>query len=245
MIIKAIIPCRFKSVRLPGKPLKLIDGKPMFWHVYNQSLKSKLISEVIIATDDTRIVRSCNSFGIKSIMTNRKHKTGSDRIAECVNKVKADIYVNIQGDEPLINPSTIDKVINCLIRNFKNDQVVCSNAYIKIDSQKELINPNIVKAIINRVNNNAVYFSRYPAPYNFKGINSKYYKQIGLYAFKKEALKIFKTNKMGYLEKMESVELLRILENDFKIKMVKVSKYSKSVDTIDDLKYIKKLIEKK
>ena len=122
--------------------------------------------------------------------------------------------------------------------------MVCSNAYLKINSQKELINPNIVKAIINRINNNAVYFSRYPAPYNFKNINSEYYKQIGLYAFKKKALNIFRKNKMGYLEKMESVELLRILENDYKIKMVKVTKYSKSVDTIDDLNYVKKLIEK-
>ena len=132
MKIIGIIPARYKSTRLPGKPLADILGKPMIWHVYHQAIKSKLLDKVYVATDDDRIEEVCNSFDIEVIMTSDAHKTGTDRLSECSLKIDADIYVNIQGDEPMIHPDAIDSVIQVILKE-KNEKVLSIGAFELID----------------------------------------------------------------------------------------------------------------
>ena len=239
MKIIAIIPCRYQSKRFPGKSLALINKYPMMWHVYNQTLKSRYIQNTYIATDDKRIYKKCQELSLNYILTKKTHLNGTDRIAECAKKIYADIYVNVQGDEPLIDPKTIDKVVKNLIYN-KNNKVLATNAYHVITNKKDIEDKNVVKTIIDK-NNNALAFSRNAIPFSINK-NHKYYRQIGLYAFTKKGINLFSKLKSGILEKNETVEMYRITENGFLVNMVKVNKSSKSVDTKNDLRIIKKLM---
>lgn len=236
MKIVAIIPCRLNSKRLRHKLIRKILKKPLFYYTYKQSLKSTLIDEHYVAADDELIIKECKELKIDYFKTSKRHKTGSDRIAECIKKIKADVYVNIQGDEPLIDARTIDKVILGLI---KSKNCFASTAYTKITKKREIENKNIVKIIMNNFDE-AVYLSRNKIPYK----NNEFQKHIGLYAYKKKALDVFREKKQGKLEISESIELLRLLENNFKIKCIKTLKHYRSVDTIDDYRYVKKLILK-
>ncbi len=220
--------------------IRKISGKPLFYFTYNQSKKSKLISNHFVATDDDLIINECKKLNVNYIKTSKKHKTGTDRIAECLKKIDADIYVNIQGDEPMVNPRSIDKVINCLKNNTDNS---ASTAYAEINTEKELINKNVVKIVVNS-SNDAVYLSRSKIPFNYNNnVNLKFFKHLGLYAFKKDALEAYKKNKQGILEQNESIELLRLLENNYKVKCVKIKNHLRSVDTLEDFKFIKRLIQ--
>ena len=240
MKIIGIIPARFNSSRLPGKPLADIHGKPMIWHVYQQAMKSELLNELYVATDDERIKEACHGFGMKVIMTSDKHRTGSDRLSECASKVDADFYVNIQGDEPMIDPAAIDMVAKEIIAGH-DESIVSSGAYMLIDDPSDIIDSNVVKVIISK-SGLALAYSRSPIPYPKDG-RAKYYKQLGLYAFTKNGLKAFSDNTPSRLESTEGVELFRLLENNFCTKMVEVLHTSVSVDTARDLIRVRLLMK--
>lgn len=242
MKVAGIIPARYASTRLPGKPLILIHGKPMIQKVYEQAKKSRLITRVIVATDDKRIFDCVKEFGGEVMMTSEKHQSGTDRLSEVAKKINCDIVVNIQGDEPFIDPKNIDLAIEPVLKDKKLD---ISTLAIKIKNSDELTDINKVKVVIDR-NNYALYFSRNLIPFDmaqksskeFKMGNNKFYKHIGLYVYRKNYLLKIPKMKTGYLESMEKLEQLRILENGDKIKVMLTKKDSESVDTSEDLKKI-------
>lgn len=237
MKVVGIIPARFDSVRLPGKPLMMINGKSMIQRVYEQSLKSKLIRKVVIATDDKRIFDEVINFGGYCIMTSSRHQSGTDRICEAAKKTSCDVVVNIQGDEPFIDPDNIDKAIAPLLSETKLN---VSTLAIRIKRREEINDPNKVKVVFD-MRGNALYFSRsvIPFPMNKTG-TAYYYKHIGLYVFRKKFLMKFSDLKKSKLEKTEKLEQLRILENGERIRVVMTNTDSVSVDTIDDLKKLNK-----
>lgn len=242
MKIAGIIPARYASTRFPGKPLADINGKPMIQHVYENASKSKLLNEVIVATDDKRVFNTVEEFGGKAVMTSRRNKSGTDRIGEIArwrnSEINiAEIIVNIQGDEPFINYKNIDKAIEPLI---KDKSVNVSTLCYRINSKAEIQNPNIVKVVFNE-NNFALYFSRSVVPYNRDNSkNIRYFKHIGLYVYRKDyLLKLIKL-KPTKLETAEKLEQLRILETGERIKVIETKIDSHSVDTREDLKKIKR-----
>jgi 3-deoxy-manno-octulosonate cytidylyltransferase (CMP-KDO synthetase) len=220
-----IIPARWSSTRLPGKPLIKIRDKPMIWWVYQNASKSKVLNEVIVATDDKRIFNTVVQFWGAAVMTSPKHLSGTDRVGEAVENKPADIVVNIQGDEPFLDSKNIDKAVNTLLKD-KNADV--STLACKISNRGELKDPNVVKVTFDK-NKYATDFSRN---------NPSNYKHIGLYAYRKNYLMKFIKMKQSNREKTEKLEQLRILENGGKIKVAITRKGSISVDTKADLKKI-------
>jgi 3-deoxy-manno-octulosonate cytidylyltransferase (CMP-KDO synthetase) len=235
--VLGVIPARYSSTRFPGKALADINGKPMIQWCYESSLKSKLIDKLIVATDDKRIFNAVKKFGGEVVMTSKKHRSGTDRIAEAARKFKCDIVVNIQGDEPFIDYRTIDKAIDALKKD-KSSQV--STVAKKITDKKEIRNPNNVKVVFDD-DFNALYFSRSVIPFDRDGKGkTNYYRHYGLYVYRKDyLLKITKLPESP-LEKTEKLEQLRVLENGGKIKIVLTNIDSFSIDTPEDLKGIKK-----
>ncbi|MAG69621.1 MAG: 3-deoxy-manno-octulosonate cytidylyltransferase [Acidobacteria bacterium] len=239
MKVIGVIPCRYKSSRFQGKPIAMICGKPMLWHVWNQAKKTKYVDKLIVATDDNRIYDVCYQYGIESIMTSEDHKTGTDRVAEVAERIGGDVFVNIQGDEPMIDPSGIDVVVAKIINN---DEESIANAFALIENKSDLINGNVVKVITSNTNY-AIAYSRSPIPYP-KESNPTYKRQIGLYAIKRESILEFPLLNRGYLELSESIEMLRYLENGYKIKMVEVSdNNSIPVDVPDDIMRVESLMK--
>ncbi len=240
--ILGIIPARMASTRLHGKPLADINGKPMIQHVYEQAKKSKLINELIVAADDKKIVDAVIRFGGKAILTSKKHKSGTDRICEVIEKIHCDIAVNIQGDEPMIAPSNIDTAISPMIQDSSID---ISTLAIQIKNKKEISNPNNVKVVFGN-QMRALYFSRSIIPFDRDGQHKiKYYKHIGLYVYRPDVLKKFRNLTQTRLEKSEKLEQLRFLENGFNIIVSLTNKNSIGVDTPEDLEKIKKILKKK
>ena len=240
MKIIGIIPARYASTRLPGKPLVKINGKTMIQHVYESAMKSKLLSRIIVATDDKRIEKAVNAFWGEVIMTSSKHKSGTDRIGEVVQKLKNeisnnDIIVNIQGDVPFIDARNIDKTIAPLIKDKKIQAATLAR---KIDDIREMNDPNTVKVYFDK-EKFALDFSRIIKPYNKKG-KANYYKHIGLYVFRKEYLMKFIKMNPSKRELKEKLEQLRILDNGDDIKVILTRLDSQSVDTKEDLTKLKK-----
>lgn len=245
MNVIGIIPSRFSSTRLPGKPLIDIKGKTMIQRVYEQAKKSKFIEKVIVATDDKRIFDCVLNFGGEAVMTSLKHKTGTDRIYEAASKIKCKIVVNIQGDEPFINPAGIDKAIKPLL---EDKRINVSTLAVRIKKYSELEDKNKVKLVLDK-ENFALYFSRNIIPYSMNknlkfseritGI--KYYKHIGLYVFRKNYLKKFVNTDKSMLESAENLEQLRMLENGERIKVLLVQTDFHSIDTNRDLELAKRL----
>jgi len=242
MKVLGVIPARYKSTRLPGKPLIKIDGISIIERVYERASQAKKIDDVIVATDDKRIYNVVKRFGGNAIMTSKKHCSGTDRIAEVAQKSGYDIIVNIQGDEPFIAPSNIDKIISPLINDT---DIKVSTLAIRFKDIYEIMDINKVKVVMDK-NNYALYFSRSIIPFNrneaLAELNlkkTKYYKHIGLYAYRKKFLIDFSNMKISELEDSEKLEQLRILENGFKIKMVLTKIESHSIDTLQDLEKIK------
>jgi 3-deoxy-manno-octulosonate cytidylyltransferase (CMP-KDO synthetase) len=239
MKIIGVIPCRYQSSRFPGKPLALIGNKPMMWHVYQRALESGILDEVYIATDDERIVAVANEYNLNTVMTSDKHETGTDRVAEVADKVDADYYVNIQGDEPFIDPKTIKKVAQAMIDC--NDPTVQSvNTCTLMQEAMNVGDENIVKVIMGS-DKRLLALSRYPIPYSMKS-TAKHYKHLGLYAFKRGGLQVFNENTPGDIERTESIEMYRLLENGYNIQMVETGDASISVDTPSDLKRIQEYL---
>lgn len=241
MKILGIIPARYDSSRFPGKPLEMINGKPMIQRVYEQALKAGSLSDLVIATDDNRIVEAANKFGGKAVLTSKDHSSGTERCQEVVEKLKAsgfqfDVVVNIQGDEPYIKPEQIDAVIEC----FSEKDVQIATLSKEIKTNDELFNPNVNKVIVNQ-NQEAIYFSRHPIPY-LKNIEKDswlehhdYFKHIGIYAYRSFILEEITKLKPSSLEIAESLEQLRWLENGYRIKVLETIHDSIAVDVPEDL----------
>ncbi len=239
-MIVGIIPARFASTRLMGKPLADIGGKPMIQHTYESSKTSKLLHEVIIATDDARVAEVSRNFGAKVFLTPKDIATGSDRIAYVAEQLPgAEIIVNIQGDEPFIQGIMIDQAIEPLLFDLS---VNVSTLAKKIETVEELKSPSVTKVVFD-YNNFALYFSRSPIPF-VRDARTMYervskadiYKHIGLYVYRRDSLLKFTSLEPTDLEQIEKLEQLRMLENGFKIKVVVTPYENLAVDTPDDLK---------
>lgn len=233
-----IIPARLASTRLPNKPLAIIEGKTMIQRVYEQALKANL-GEVIIATDGEKIANEIKKFGGKYILTNPDLQSGTDRIYSAYKLLKEDfdIIVNVQGDLPNIDPNVIKECVNLALENDCDIATVAS----KISDISEINNPNVVKIALAQ-NGLALYFSRSPIPFS-KNINDDYFHHIGIYAYKKNALEKFINLTPSPLEKRESLEQLRALENGIKIAVKIVNAHPLSVDTKEDLDKVINLIK--
>lgn len=243
MNVLAIIPARYASSRFPGKPLIDIKGTSMIQRVYEQATKAASLQKVVIATDDQRIVDHATSFGAEVIMTSEMHETGTDRCAEAYSSQKGefDIVLNIQGDEPFIEPEQIDLLINFFAENFKEFDVATLNK--KIEDIDVLLNPSIIK-VVKGINNKALYFSRSPIPF-VRGVNQAewlqhqvFYKHIGLYAFKANQLELLSSLDKSSLEISERLEQLRWMQNGYSIGIVETNKETISIDTPEDLKKV-------
>jgi len=247
--ISAVIPARYGSTRFEGKPLADILGKPMIQYVYEGVRQSKLIDEVIVATDDQRILEAVKSFGGKAVITSPAHFTGTDRVAEVARKLKSEIIVNVQGDEPLIRGTIIDNAIRPLITD---ETVPMSTLITRIEEVKDWLNPHIVKVVVDQ-KNFALYFSRSPIPFprdlNIGRLEShpfgtdrplpkKVFKHIGVYVFRRQFLLRFSKMKPTPLEKLEKLEQLRALENGYSIKVTPVDYEPICVDTPEDLQKV-------
>lgn len=248
MNIIAIIPARYASTRLPAKPLLDICGQSMIRRVFEKTKQSTLITDCIIATDDARIADEARSFGGIAVMTPAEIRSGSDRIAFAARTLNADIIVNVQGDEPLIDPQLIDETINALINN---PDAAVSTAVRQTSSHQEIFNPNVVKAVLDK-NNRALYFSRSAIPFvrdaknDHAWINGTiFYKHFGLYVYRADFLQRFAALPPSPLEQSEKLEQLRILENGFTIQCVVTQYESFPVDTVDDLESVRRKIKSK
>ncbi len=239
MKIVGVIPARFRSSRFPGKPLAEICGRPLVWWVYKQAVKVKELGKVYVATDDGRIALACKKLSIPYVMTSGRHPTGTDRVAEVARKVKADIYVNIQGDEPLLKPAMIKSAIRPLLKGKPGFGV--TNLMSEIRNPREITSPTVPKVAVN-LDGDAVFLSRAPIPFPKRGGAARYYKQVCVYGFRRKALLAFGRLPRGASELIEDIELLRFIENGIKVRMIEVKSGSMAVDTPEDLEAVKKII---
>jgi 3-deoxy-manno-octulosonate cytidylyltransferase (CMP-KDO synthetase) len=241
--IVGIIPARYASTRFPGKPLALIAGKPLIQRVVEQCKKAKSLSEIIVATDDERIYNAAKAF-CRVEMTSANHPSGSDRIAEAARKISCDGVVNIQGDEPMIEPAVIDSVARAL------ENCNMSTAATRIKDTAELLNPNIVKTVVNATGR-ALYFSRRTIPYLRESATNSpgeqlgafpFLKHLGIYGYQRETLLRLVTFPVSPLENAEKLEQLRALENGIEIAVVQVDYDSVGVDAPEDVAKVEKLL---
>ncbi len=233
-----VIPARYASTRLPGKPLKDICGKPMICRVFERAKLAKKISDVIVATDDERIFQAVEENSGRAVMTRADHKTGTDRLAEVAEKFPdVDVVINVQGDEPLIEGSLIDE----LVTEFeKDEQLQMATVATELREESDMKNPNNVKVVTDK-NNDALYFSRSLIPYPRNSGKSKVYKHIGIYAYRREFLLNYSKTEPTALEQTESLEQLRALENGYKIRVIKSDCKFIGVDTPEDLELVNKI----
>jgi 3-deoxy-manno-octulosonate cytidylyltransferase (CMP-KDO synthetase) len=237
-----VIPARYESTRLPGKPLVPLAGKPMVQHVYERAKRAQTVHRVVVATDDQRIVDAVKAFGGEARMTRADHRTGTERIAEVAAHEKGDIFVNVQGDEPLIDPVAIDTAVAALL-----EEPVAQIATVATPIRRagDIMDPNIVKTVLD-FDSNGMYFSRAPIPWvrdTQQKIHVSYWKHLGLYVFQRDALLEYPTLPQGELEKIEQLEQLRWLENGWKIRVVEVEHDAVSVDVPEDVARVEKLLK--
>lgn len=238
MKVFAVIPARYAASRFPGKLMQMLGNKTVIAHTYENTLKTGLFNEVWVATDSEIIQREVTSFGGSVVMSKRLHESGSDRIAEAIENLDLDIVVNVQGDEPFIQKEPLEKLINA----FKDPGVRVGSLMQRIAEPIDIDNPNIVKVVVDN-DQNALYFSRSPIPYNRnRETEVSYFRHIGVYAFRKETLMEFTKWPMGKLENAEKLEQLRYLENGITLRMIETSFTGIGIDTPEDLEKAKKLI---
>ncbi len=238
--ILGVIPARYGSSRFPGKPLADIHGKPMIWWVYKQAEKSKLLTDIVIATEDDRIAEACKTLGLACIMTSKSHPTGTDRVAEVAKKIPADLYINVQGDEPLIDPRVIDLAVKPMI---DDPSIRVLNLMSEIVHMHELVSSTVPNVVTNHAGE-AIFYSRLPIPYP-KNAGVRYMKQVCVYGFKPEALLAFSSLPTGAIEQYEEIELLRFIENRIPIRMIEVVSDNIAVDTPSDLKLVREIMATK
>jgi 3-deoxy-manno-octulosonate cytidylyltransferase (CMP-KDO synthetase) len=236
-----VIPSRFGAQRFPGKPLALIAGVPMIVRVVRQAKKAKRLSEVWVATDDRRIAEAVKKAGATAVMTPASLKSGTDRIAYAVRNQKADIVVNIQGDEPVMAPQAIDATVEVL---QKDHRVLMSTVVIPLADKKEWLDPNVVKAVLGS-KGDVLYFSRAPIPYPRDGGMPKAYKHMGLYGYRPAWLQLMATLKPTPLELTEKLEQLRAMENGVMIRAAVRKVESIAVDVPADVKKVEQFLKKK
>ena len=232
MKIIGVIPARYESTRFPGKPLADICGKPMIWW------------EVYVATDSKKIESVCKNFGMNCILTSEHHPTGTDRVGEVAEKIPAELYVNIQGDEPLIEPKTIKAAIEPF---YRDETLQTVNLMTRINNPVDLINFTVPKVIAS--NGRGIYLTRTACPYPKGNLNFTYYKQVCVYVFKPDALKFFcdygKKYGKSTLESIEDIEILRLIENGYPVKYVEVNSDTIAVDTPKDLQRVRDFLKGK
>lgn len=239
-----VIPARYGATRFEGKLLKDLCGKPVIQHVYERAKKAKLLDDLIVAADDERIVRAVEDFGGKVVFTSKTHSTGTDRLTEVVNQIDVKTIVNIQGDEPLIQPLLIDDLVRAM-QDPDEPGTVMATVVKKSRSPEEFKSHDVVKCVVDQ-KGYAMYFSRSPIPALLKpeADKSYFYKHIGIYAYNKDFLFTFKKLSKSYLEKNEKLEQLRALEAGYRIKVIETPYETVGVDTPGDLELAKKMLEK-
>ena len=236
-----IIPARYQSSRLPGKPLVDICGKPMIWWVYQEALRVREIDEIFVATDDDRISRVCGSYGMKVLMTSSNHRTHIERIHEASNMVEADYFVVICGDEPLIKAEAISHVIP----NKNPDGKMFVKALMRhFSDPAETIDPGNIKIVTNN-QDECIYLSRTPIPYPYKTVQFKYKKIVGIECYDKRALDYFVSKEPGELERIEDITLLRFVEHGYSIQFKLIHSDSISVDTEKDLEKVRAIMSQR
>jgi 3-deoxy-manno-octulosonate cytidylyltransferase (CMP-KDO synthetase) len=242
MNILAVIPARYASTRLPGKPLVSIAGKPMIERVWERARQASRVSRVIVATDDERIAKAVKSFGGEAVLTRADHRSGTERVAEvAVAHPDAEILVNVQGDMPLIEPAAIDAAIEAV---RSEEEVKLGTLAVPISNPGEIMDPNVVKTVLD-FDGNALYFSRAPIPWvrDREGpVHAKHLKHIGLYVFRRDALLEFATFPQGDLERIEQLEQLRWLENGYRIRVEETEYKTVEVDTPEDVKRVEQFL---
>ena len=239
MKIIGVIPARYRSSRFPGKPLVSICGKPMIYWVYQQAMKVKEFDEVYIATDDERIKTACDEHNMNVIMTSENHKTGSDRVAEVATKVEGDLFVNVQGDEPVINPEMIRQVISI----FLEDESVYFGSLKKEITDPEEINATSTVKVVTDDNGDAMYFSRSVIPSNCKDGNlARIFRHVGIYAYKRDFLKTFSEMEQTELELGEGIEPLRAMQKGYKMRLKETEYSSIGVDLPEHVAKVERLI---
>jgi len=238
--ILGVIPARFSSTRFPGKVLALIAGKTMLQHVYERAARSTYLTSILIATDDDRVYSAAKNFGARVRMTRSDHLSGTDRVAEAASAVDAEIVVNIQGDEPLIDPAAIDAAILPMVHE---PELVMGTLKKRIEDAREITDPNVVKVVTNHAGD-AIYFSRCAIPFEReKSVNTPYFKHIGLYVYQRYFLLAYSALPVGPLEAAERLEQLRALENGLRIRVVETEYESLGVDTPEDLERVTRLFD--
>jgi len=240
----AVIPARYAATRLPGKPLVSLAGKPMIQRVWERTRQAKRITRTIIATDDERILKAAAAFGAEAVMTRSEHRSGSERVAEvALHKTGEgeEIFVNVQGDEPLVEPDAIDTLVEAI---ESEEGVAVATLMVPITKPADIMDPNIVKVVLD-FDGNALYFSRAPIPWvrdREAPVHVQHMKHLGLYAFRRGALLDFPTLPLGDLERIEQLEQLRWMENGYKIRVAETHYDSVSVDVPEDVARVEQLL---
>jgi len=238
--VAVVIPARYASTRLPAKPLLPIAGKPLVQHVWERCLRAKGIEKVIVATDDMRIAEAAFGFGAEVAMTSAKHRSGTDRVAEVAKKLRGFTHiVNVQGDEPLIDPAIVTKLAVAMAKDKTIEMITCANPF---GSGDDVTNPNMVKVVLDR-QGNGLYFSRSPIPFvRNDGLTPTFYRHQGIYGYSVKFLLQFVKWKPGLLEQAESLEQLRALENGARIRVILAKKAAVGVDTPEDVAVVEPLL---
>jgi 3-deoxy-manno-octulosonate cytidylyltransferase (CMP-KDO synthetase) len=240
-VVLIVIPARYASVRFPGKPLAEILGKPMIQHVFEGSARARHASRVIVATEDERIKTAVEAAGGEAILTRADHRTGTDRVAEVAAHVPAQIYINVQGDEPLIDAETIDAVAAAML---EDESIQLATPCSAITQKNDIMDPNIVK-VVRDFDGNALYFSRAPIPWvrdTGARVAASHWKHIGLYGYRRDTLLEFPTLPPGELERIEQLEQLRWLENGFHMQVVETEYDPVSVDLLADVEKVERIL---
>ena len=242
--VVVVIPARYGSVRLPGKPLVSLAGKSMIERVYERAKRAKRPNRVIVATDDERILTAVQAFGGEARMTRTDHRTGTERVAEVAAHEPGDVFVNVQGDEPLLDPQAVDTAIGALL---DEPQAAIATVATLIKVPGDIMDPNVCKVVLD-FDDNALYFSRAPIPWvrdTQKTVQVRHMKHLGLYVFRRDALLEYPTLPQGDLERIEQLEQLRWLENGWKIRVAEVDHDAVSVDVPEDVTRVEKLLTAK
>ena len=238
MKVIGIIPARFHSTRFAGKVLADLGGKPVVQHVWENSKRSKMLEDLVIAADDERIITEAEHFGAKAVYTSPDQPSGTDRLAEVINPMDVEIVVNIQGDEPMVRPEMIDALTRGIL---EEKGVGMATLARKIDDSAEIRDPNVVKVVLDR-NGYALYFSRSAIPYRRFETSMAYYKHLGLYAYTKDFLFEFVNLPKSHLEMTEGLEQLRVLENGHRIKVIETKFDTVGIDTPADLEKVRSVM---
>jgi 3-deoxy-manno-octulosonate cytidylyltransferase (CMP-KDO synthetase) len=233
----AIIPARYASSRLPGKALLEIGGKTMIEHVYRRASEAKSVESVWVATDDERIAEAVRAFGGRVVMTRADHPSGTDRIAEAASGLECDVVVNVQGDEPMLDPAVIDAVVRPLA---ERPELVMSTVAVPIGEARDVADPAAVKVVLD-ASGHALYFSRLPIPFYRSGADGLHLKHLGLYAYRKEFLLRYASLSPTPLERAEQLEQLRVLEHGYRIHVSVTDHDAIGVDTPEDLERVRAL----